>query len=290
MTAAEIAAALGSARREGRDWRCICPTHGGASLTLRDGRSGLLVKCWAGCSGNEVLAELRRLGLLAGRSDGTPPASRPASSNDRAEAERRIALARRVWDAARDARGSPVVRYLAGRGIAMPVPPSLRWAPALRRPDGTYGPAMVARVDGLDGELIGVHRTWLVCDASGVWQRHYRAMLGRPAGGAVRLGAAREDMPLVVGEGIESCFGAMQTCDLPGWAALSAIGIERLILPTELRDVLIAVDRDSNGTGERAARQAGRQWLAEGRRVRLLIPHVVGADAADLIGDARHAA
>jgi putative DNA primase/helicase len=149
---------------------------------------------------------------------------------------------------------------------------------------------MVARVDSLDDELIGVHRTWIERGASGVWRRRDRAMLGLAAGGAVRLGAAREDVPLVVGEGIESCFGAMQATDLPGWAALSAIGIERLILPTDLRDVLIAVDRDPNGIGERAARAAGRQWLAEGRRVRLLIPHVIGADAADLIGEARHAA
>jgi len=65
MTAAEIAAALGDARHEGRNWRCICPVHGGGSLTLRDGRDGLLVKCWAGCNSGEVLAELRRLGLRA---------------------------------------------------------------------------------------------------------------------------------------------------------------------------------------------------------------------------------
>ena len=37
MTAAEIAAALGGARRAGQWWRCVCPVHGsrtGRSLTL----------------------------------------------------------------------------------------------------------------------------------------------------------------------------------------------------------------------------------------------------------------
>jgi hypothetical protein len=38
MTAAEIAAALGGAHREGRNWRCRCSLHGGHSLTLHDGR------------------------------------------------------------------------------------------------------------------------------------------------------------------------------------------------------------------------------------------------------------
>jgi putative DNA primase/helicase len=120
-------------------------------------------------------------------------------------------------------------------------------------------------------------------------------MLGRSAGGAVRLGAPREDRPLVIAEGIESGLAAAMLTECPAWAALSAVGLERLILPGVARDVLIAVDRDANGVGERAARLAGKRWLAEGRRVRLHIPDVIGADAADLIPagaptETRHAA
>ena len=33
MSAADIAHALGDARREGRGWRCRCPLHQGRSLT-----------------------------------------------------------------------------------------------------------------------------------------------------------------------------------------------------------------------------------------------------------------
>ena len=40
MNAAQIAAALGDASREGRNWRCRCPLHGGCSLLLRDGDNG----------------------------------------------------------------------------------------------------------------------------------------------------------------------------------------------------------------------------------------------------------
>jgi hypothetical protein len=54
-TAAEIAAAL-EGRREGRQWRCRCPIHGGRSLLIRDGdASRILVFCH----------EPRRSGLLA---------------------------------------------------------------------------------------------------------------------------------------------------------------------------------------------------------------------------------
>ena len=45
-----------------------------------------------------------------------------------ADISRRLRLARRIWDAASNARGTPVENYLAGRGIALPAPPSLRWA------------------------------------------------------------------------------------------------------------------------------------------------------------------
>ena len=73
MNAAEIAAALGAPCRAGPWWRCRCPVHGslGATLALRDGERGLIVKCFAGCDARDVLAELRRCHMLAGPADGT---------------------------------------------------------------------------------------------------------------------------------------------------------------------------------------------------------------------------
>jgi len=126
LRAAQIAAALGNARREGHNWRCRCPVHGGCILSLSDGRHGLLVTCWAGCETHEVLAELRRRGLVAGRSNDVRPVLMPICSDDSADAAGRIALARRIWNAARDAGGSPVAHYLTGRGS--PYPGRLRCA------------------------------------------------------------------------------------------------------------------------------------------------------------------
>jgi putative DNA primase/helicase len=281
MTAAKIAAALGKARREGRDWRCICPVHGGSSLTLRDGHRRLLVKCWRGCNSVEVLAELRRLGLIAGHGDDARRAPVVLHSDDRADTARRIALARRIWDAAKDARGSPVVRYLACRGIGLPPPPALRWAPSLRRPDGTSGPAMVGRVDNLDGELIGVHRTWLARGPDGIWRRRDRASLGPTGGSAVRFAPAAE--MLLIGEGVETCAAAMQATGVSCWAALSTSGLVALHLPPTVRSVVILADHDANGAGQHAARTAAQRWLAEGRRVRIAMPPQPGWDFADVL-------
>jgi putative DNA primase/helicase len=101
MIAAEIARALRDARREGRTWRCRCPLHGGRSLTLRDGEGGcVLVTCWGGCNRLDVLAELRRRGLLDGR---TPDYRRPSHQTSQREDVARTARALAIWHQARPA-------------------------------------------------------------------------------------------------------------------------------------------------------------------------------------------
>jgi putative DNA primase/helicase len=264
MNAETIARALGAARRSNRGWSCRCPAHNdrNPSLSVQDGERGLLVKCWTGCDPRDVLAELRRRGLLGGSTgvDARPALAKPCSDN-RDDVARRFAAARSIWNSAKEAQASPVTAYLAGRGIDLPVPPTLRWAPSLRRPDGTRVPAMVARIDGLDGELIGITRTWLDRGPDGIWRRRDRAMLGPTAGGAVRLADAGET--LVVAEGIETAASVMLATGFPAWAALSAGGIAALVLPPlPLASlVIVAANHDRNGVGERAARIP-----ADGRR------------------------
>ena len=115
-----------------------------------------------------------------------------------------------------------------------------------------------------------------------------RMTLGRMAGGAVRLGMIdpSPDQTLIVAEGIESALSVSLLMGNPAWAALSAGGIEQLLLPDEIRTIQIAVDRDANGCGEAAARAAALRWLSEGRRVQLVIPDRLGADANDLLREA----
>jgi hypothetical protein len=240
-----------------------------------------LIKCWGGgCDAREILAALRRLRLTGG-----DRLSNNSFENDRAQdfddRGRRIELARRIWNAARDARGSPVARYLASRGIDTDLPPSLRWAPALRRTDGTNGPAMVARIDSIDGELIGISRTWLIRDDRGIWERRDRAMLGRAGGGAVRLAPVAET--LMIGEGVETSLAAMQACSMPTWAALSTSGMTALRLPPIVRTVIILADHDANGAGERSARIAAQRWRCDGRQVSVWMSPVVGEDVNDLL-------
>ena len=294
MTAADIAKALGRARRSGAWWGCRAPVHdsAGATLALRDGDRGLVVLCHAGCPRPDILLELCGRGLSYESTTTWTAFSYEAGEADRpASATRRTKIAEKIWRAAQPAAGSPVEAYLRGRGITITPPSCLRYAPALRRPDGTCTPAMVACVKDIAGNIIGLHRTWLTRDSDGCWRRFDRASFGPIGGGAVHLGhdgVVHLDEGegvgiLLVGEGIETGLSAMQASGISTWAALSTAGLAALRLPQSIRRVIILADNDKNGAGERAARTAAARWLAEGRRVRIAMPPVPGTDFNDLL-------
>jgi hypothetical protein len=261
-----------------------------ATLALRNGDLGLIVKCFAGCDPRDVLAELRHRGLIAARNRRSALSklniSRAPAGDD---VDDRIAAGRRLWYAAHSARSGPVACYLAGRGITIASPASLRYAPCCwHSKAGRCLPAMVAAIVDVADELIGVHRTYLRPDGSGKADvEPAKAMLGRVTGGAVRL--AEPDETLLIGEGIETCLAAMQATEQPAWAALSAGGIEALCLPAGVRQVIILADNDANGRGQRAARAAADRWLAEGRRARLAMPPQLGTDFNDVLLGRAHA-
>src|SRR5262249_11349646 len=202
--------------------------------------------------------------------------ARPQRHNDTAH---RIACARRIWDGAHEALQSPVVRYLARRGITVAPPVSLRWAPhCWHRKERAYLPAMVGLVEHVKHGIVGVHRTYLTPDSC----RRDRASLGPVGGGAVRLGDIRPDAWLCIAEGIETALAVTTACGIPAWAALSAGGIRALVLPPEATQVVLCADHDASGVGQRAAHATAERWLAEGRRVRVALPPR-GCDFNDLL-------
>jgi hypothetical protein len=80
MSAADIAGALGKARREGHGWVCLCPAHEDHNPSLgvveKDGRT--LFNCRAGCSQDAVITALRERGLWTS-SQRNRPTNRPVA-------------------------------------------------------------------------------------------------------------------------------------------------------------------------------------------------------------------
>jgi putative DNA primase/helicase len=280
--AAEIAAAL-EGRREGRQWRCRCPIHGGRSLLIRDGDAGrILVFRHGGCEAGDVLAALRRSGLLGGPSENyLLPTTR---RNDRPDEAARTVRALAVWRETRPATGTIVETYLANRGLGPPPPQCLRFHPDCPHPSGRRYPAMVALVEHSERGPVGVHRNYLRPDGSGkAAVKTTKTSLGAIAGGAVQLTSIRPGRWTLITEGLETALSVAQSYGLPAWAALSAGGIRNLARPPEADMVLICADNDANGVGQRAANAAAERFLAEGRRVRIALPPGSGLDFNDLL-------
>jgi putative DNA primase/helicase len=105
----------------------------------------------------------------------------------------------------------------------------------------------------------------------------HRDKPGPCRGGAVRLSPVAD---VLMVEGIETCFAAMQATGRPVWAALSTSGLRTLDLPAEVREVILLADGD--GPGEVTARDAALRWKREWRRVRVARPPQ-GFDFNDLL-------
>ena len=280
-TATKVAAALGGpCRRTARGVLVRCPSHRDRtpSLHLSDAPDGrLLWRCFAGCSQEAVCDALVARGLIGGDAPlrlGQPePTPQPYQDLNRS-----AALA--IWRTSRPASGTLVEVYLRSRGISIEPAPSLRFHPSLRyRPSNTKWPGMVAAVQSANGRITAVHRTFLKPDASGKAPVERPKMaLGLVAGGAVRLALARGAVQ--VAEGIETALAVMQATGQPTWAALSASGIQALVLPPETYDVVILADADD--AGEAATQVAATRWASEGRRVRIARPPT-GLDFNDVL-------
>ena len=285
----ELTMSLGG-RWHGRYGAAPCPVcqperrKGQNALTLADGRNGRLVlDCKkSACPFFDVLAAA---GLRSG--DYTPLAPTALAQRERdanAEAQRKAAQAKRLWDEAQPIAGTVAEAYLRGRGITCELPGTLRFHGACwHGPTARRYPAIVAAVQGAG--LPAVHRTWLHPEGLGKADiEPAKAMLGATAGGAVRLSV--RPSRLVVVEGIES--GLSLLCgllDSPAtvWAALSTSGLRGLRLPPQPGRLTIACDGDR--PGREAAYALAERAHALGWQTGILDPGD-GADFNDILGKA----
>jgi putative DNA primase/helicase len=278
MRATEVASRL-DLRRYPRSWRGRCPCCGypKATFAVQVGRDGgARLACFNGCSPNELAKEVaRRLGL--------PTAGSQQDQIDAAKRERKRELALALWRGSEPAVGTLADRYLTARGLpGIAASPVLRFRGDTPHPEGGRLPAMIALVCNVAGEPVGIHRTFLARDGSKARVEPDKASLGPVGSGAVRLQPLESGKPLVVGEGNETAASAGRLLGLPAWAAISAGNLGRkLLLPPEIRSVVIAADPDGAGRG--AAYDAWLRFKSEGLHVQIAMPDQAGCDFNDLL-------
>ena len=287
-------------RREGDEWRLAnirgdAPRkQGSCVITLTGERAGEWFD-FDGGDGGGILNTIEKATGLAGRElieyatglagNGPAPtaaaaAASPAPRRQGRDDAREIEL---ILSRLQPAAGTLVDAWFASRGLPAVDCPDLLFHPDLTCWDTRSGwPAMVAVVRDHAGNRIALHRTYLAADGSAKAPvPKPRKMLGPVAGGAVRL-AAPADGLLGLGEGIETTRAVMHAMPaLPAWATLSAVGLEQVVLPADVRRVVILADHDPAGL--RAAEVTAARLHAEGRRVWIAMPPREGDDFNDLL-------
>lgn len=223
----------------------------------------------------------------------SPPAPCQRSPDD---IQRRQLALERVWRQAHAVMATdPVARYLRHRGLWQePVPEVLRCHPRLpyRHEDEhfSYHPALIASVQDPHGAVVTVHRIYLNNAGVKADVPTPKRMMPTPTtvtGAAVRLDVPTDTLALT--EGIETALAVRRSAGVPVWAALSAGNMSTIVIPDNVRLVLICADNDPGGTGQQAAKKLARRMLAEGRRVKILMPRVPGDDWADGMEGGEHA-
>ena len=186
--------------------------------------------------------------------------------------------ARRLWRRCRAVGGTHAEAYLLARGLARCRFAALRFHPALRYREGGSVqrlPALVAAVTCHDGRILGIQRTWLdpVAPAKANVASPRKA-LGRIHGLAVRFGRTggpAADVPLLVGEGIETVLSLVAA--VPGIraaAALSAGSLGAFAPPPGVGRIVIA--RDNDDEGERAAGRLALRCARAGVAATVIVP------------------
>ncbi|MRV70559.1 zinc-binding protein [Duganella sp. FT92W] len=209
------------------------------------------------------------------------------------------ALARKIWAEAEPLRhGDECTRYLARRGLELSeYPATLRFHPSLGYyVDGGNGkplrvrdyPALLASVQGPEGEMITLHRTYLSNGWKAPLHDAKKLLSSGIDGAAIRLGEPSTELD--ISEGLENGLAVFKrTGGHPVWSALNAGNMRVLWIPQSVERLRIYGDNDADGdfSGQASAYILAQQMVRRRVnntpiRVEVFIPKKAGTDWASV--------
>jgi hypothetical protein len=193
----------------------------------------------------------------------------------------RSELALRLWNEARDPRGTTVADYLASRSLMLPEGIGgdvIRFHPRLSFSGRAVGAMVALFRDIRTNEPCGIHRTFL----DGAGRKLDRKMLGRARAAAIKLDADETvTFGLHVGEGLETCLAARLAGFRPVWALGSASAVAAFPVLSGIEAITVLGEVGDGGASHRAAQACGARWIEAGQEV-LVVEPLVGGDLNDV--------
>jgi putative DNA primase/helicase len=151
---------------------------------------------------------------------------------------------------------------------------------------GTF-PVMLAKIENINRELVGLHRTYLTSHGQKAPvpkpKKFMSLHTGALTGAAIRL--YEPASTLILGEGIETSLCGALCLGLPAWACRCDYGLATVKLPDSVREVIALVDNDESGAGQRASNKLAARMNQEGRQIKRLMPEQLGKDWLDVLTD-----
>jgi hypothetical protein len=266
---------LSIVRRLGGRWHgsyamVRCPAHADhtPSLSIRQGERSILVHCFAGCDGSDVMQAIAR--ELGSRVPNAIALS--GGADDQASPFRRI------WDEAGPMEGTLGERYLVDvRGIGVR-PPDVRFhlrCPMGKRNSVRFLPALLVGVFRR-GQLVAIQRLFLDRETG---HRTARMMLGNSRGGTwpARFSGTRA----FIAEGFETACAYWQVTGQPAGTCFGARNFSGFDMPGDLTALSLLPDNDEEGRGQ--ARDAVAVLSKMGIDVDIVFCSSRVSDWADLV-------
>lgn len=275
-------------RWAGSCWMGDCPACGykmAFSLTVKDGKE--LFFCHA-CQDSKAVVDAlkarRFYGFWPDAASSRLAGKIPDFENSK---EKQIKAAKAIWQQAKPIQGTRAKDYLASRGLEIACCENLRFSSVCFHAStkATY-PALVAKVTRWPSDdLVGIHRTYLKPEGIGKLEHpNAKMMLGDIKGGAVRLAPCLQRVGLA--EGIETALSVQNSTEWPMWACLSTSGLQNIVLPDSVLEVLICADHDPAGL--KAAYAAAERLTRQGRQVKIATPPQNNTDFNDMMKGSSH--
>lgn len=278
-------------RSSPRDWWACCPLHGERTpsfhVYIRNARWAF--KCHGCGAGGDALDFLEAVGMakadaieVLGGSHVAPGASPRKLAGQKPDTER-TGRALAIWNRTGPIGGTLGAVYLRQwRGIRGDLVEDVRYCGGVYyRPVQRETPAIVSAIRDGAGTIRAVHTIHLAADGSKL-DADPRRCWGMARGGAIRIDPPRPTV--LISEGVEDAFHIRHAFDSEGsavWAAPSASFLHSVEFPPEVRRVVICADADD--AGRKATETLKDRLIGEGRRVRVCLPPIEGADWSDVL-------
>lgn len=185
----------------------------------------------------------------------------------------------------KDIRGTPGQKYLEKRGIwASNISLTCRFHPGMEYYDAeekrSYGqwPCILMPMRDINRKVVAVHRIFITSEGEKAPVPDVKKLMSVPdsmRGAAIKLHSVESlegDVILGVGEGVETMLAVYAVTGMPVWSTFSTGLMYSLVVPKNVKRVVIWADKDVSKGGETAALALRDRLIADGFEVDVIFP------------------